>query len=303
MAEFFGIKGKTFQRQYKNKLSEYNSWVQKPHAQDWILYPENLSESLSLDEVALSDGELYSVLTSKKAKGRKGSIVAIVKGTQSDFVIEDLDGSHTSALRGGEEVAYQGRKKRKTSTALYFTYNRELERYGENTIEDAKTLFHKNSEFTLLCLHYDDEEKIMFSLFFINEILNKLNLSIHEKLEWTKDFNAAFKQEFNADKKLNSQLDKKYRDFKPKLIDFLTSEEFLEERNTVIFNIETSSSAIQNIVFHYERKSLQSFFQSIFHMNINRLFISNQRLFEMVIYDYLFRYYKALYYHQIVRKE
>ncbi|WP_449384876.1 ISAon1 family transposase [Chryseobacterium elymi] len=59
-------------------------------SQDWILYPENLSESLSLDEVALSDGELYSVLTSKKAKGRKGSIVAIVKGTQSDFVIEHL---------------------------------------------------------------------------------------------------------------------------------------------------------------------------------------------------------------------
>jgi hypothetical protein len=27
-------------------------------------------------------------------------------------------------------------------------------------------------------------------------------------------------------------------------------------------------------------------------MNINRLFVSNQRLFEMVIYDYLLRYYK-----------
>ncbi|WP_317207805.1 transposase [Chryseobacterium sp. MEBOG06] len=90
MAEFFGIKGKTFQRQYKNKLSEYHSWEQKPHAEDWIIYPENLSASLSLDEVALSDGELYTVLTSKRAKGRKGSIVAIIKGTQSDFVIAHL---------------------------------------------------------------------------------------------------------------------------------------------------------------------------------------------------------------------
>ncbi|AZB32530.1 DDE transposase [Chryseobacterium bernardetii] len=90
MAEFFGIKGKTFQRQYKNKLSEYHSWEQKPHAEDWIIYPENVSASLSLDEVALSDGELYTVLTSKKAKGRKGSIVAMIKGTQSDFVITHL---------------------------------------------------------------------------------------------------------------------------------------------------------------------------------------------------------------------
>ncbi|WP_228457963.1 ISAon1 family transposase, partial [Chryseobacterium candidae] len=84
------MKGKTFQRQYKNTLSEYYSWEQKRHAEDWIIYPENLSESLSLDEVALSEGELYTVLTSKKAKGRKGSIVAIIKGTQSDFVIERL---------------------------------------------------------------------------------------------------------------------------------------------------------------------------------------------------------------------
>lgn len=40
--------------------------------------------------MALSEGELYTVLTSKKAKGRKGSIVAIIKDTQSDFVIERL---------------------------------------------------------------------------------------------------------------------------------------------------------------------------------------------------------------------
>ncbi|HBV16887.1 MAG TPA: DDE transposase [Chryseobacterium carnipullorum] len=87
IAELFGVKGKTFQRQYKNKLSEYHIWEQKPYAEDWIIYPENLSDSLSLDEVALSDGELYTVLTSKKAKGKKGSILAIIKGTQSDFVI------------------------------------------------------------------------------------------------------------------------------------------------------------------------------------------------------------------------
>ena len=54
------------------------------------MYPENLSNQLSLDEVALSDGELYTVLTSKKAKGRKGSIIAIIKGTKSETVIEHL---------------------------------------------------------------------------------------------------------------------------------------------------------------------------------------------------------------------
>lgn len=38
----------------------------------------------------------------------------------------DLDGGHTPAIRGGEEVGYQGRKKRKTTNALYLTDRKGL---------------------------------------------------------------------------------------------------------------------------------------------------------------------------------
>ncbi|KPH11658.1 transposase [Chryseobacterium sp. ERMR1:04] len=84
----YGVDGRKFQRQYKQSISNFKDWEQKSHAEDWILYPENLSEQLSLDEVALSDGELYSVLTSKKAKGKKGSLVAVIKGTKSNIIAE-----------------------------------------------------------------------------------------------------------------------------------------------------------------------------------------------------------------------
>ena len=86
----YGIDGKKFRRQYKKSLSEFKNWTQKSHAEDYILYPENCSQQLSLDEVALSDGELYTILTSKAARGRKGSIVAIIKGTKSDEVIDKI---------------------------------------------------------------------------------------------------------------------------------------------------------------------------------------------------------------------
>ena len=43
-----------------------------------MVYPENIGKHLSIDEVALSQGELYTVVTNKKAKGRAGSIVAII---------------------------------------------------------------------------------------------------------------------------------------------------------------------------------------------------------------------------------
>jgi transposase len=41
---------------------------------------------LCLDEVALSDGELYTVLTNAKAKCQKGSLIAMVKGVKSENV-------------------------------------------------------------------------------------------------------------------------------------------------------------------------------------------------------------------------
>lgn len=86
----YGVKGKKFRRQYKKSISDFKNWKQKQHAEDYILYPENCSPQLSLDELALSQGELYTVLTSKQAKGRKGSIVAIIKGTKSDETINKL---------------------------------------------------------------------------------------------------------------------------------------------------------------------------------------------------------------------
>lgn len=61
------------------------------HANDWVLFPENLGPSLSLDETSLSQGELYTVITNKAAKGRKGALVAMIKGTQAEKVREVLD--------------------------------------------------------------------------------------------------------------------------------------------------------------------------------------------------------------------
>lgn len=56
----------------------------------WLLYPENLGEYLSIDETSLSHGELYTIVTNKAAKGRKGAIVAILLGTMAETVIQVL---------------------------------------------------------------------------------------------------------------------------------------------------------------------------------------------------------------------
>lgn len=78
------------QRQYKDYLSDFKSWNQKSHARDWLLFLKNIGSHLSLDETAFSNGDLYTILTNKKAKGKKGAIVAMVKGTKAETVIKIL---------------------------------------------------------------------------------------------------------------------------------------------------------------------------------------------------------------------
>ena len=87
---FFQLDGKLLQEQYIGHLSGFLDWDQGNHASDWVLFEDNLGPFLSIDETCLSQGELYTVITNKEAKGKKGALVALVKGVQSDKVIDVL---------------------------------------------------------------------------------------------------------------------------------------------------------------------------------------------------------------------
>lgn len=56
-----------------------------------MLFPENIGIHLSLDETSLTNGELYTILSNKAAKGKKGAIVAMIEGTRSDDLIEAIN--------------------------------------------------------------------------------------------------------------------------------------------------------------------------------------------------------------------
>lgn len=51
------------------------------------MFEHNLGPRLSIDETSLSHGELYTIITNKDAKGKKGTLVAIIEGTKSEVVI------------------------------------------------------------------------------------------------------------------------------------------------------------------------------------------------------------------------
>ncbi len=104
LSTYYHVKGKQLEEQYRRHLSNFFTWDQLDHAEDWILFKDNIGSHLSIDEVALTQGELYTVVTNKAAKGKKGSIVAMVAGTNSDQVIKVLKKISTRARYRVQEI-------------------------------------------------------------------------------------------------------------------------------------------------------------------------------------------------------
>jgi transposase len=67
-------------------LSGFHQWNQKDHCEEWLLFEKNIGKRLSIDETAISNGELYTIVTNKTAHGKKGALVAIVAGTKANDI-------------------------------------------------------------------------------------------------------------------------------------------------------------------------------------------------------------------------
>ena len=90
LEEFYHIDSHTFEKQYKESLSGYRDWEQLEHADEWLLFADNIGPRLAIDETTLSHGELYTFVTNRDARTRERSLVAVVAGTKSEDVIAVL---------------------------------------------------------------------------------------------------------------------------------------------------------------------------------------------------------------------
>lgn len=104
LEKFYYIDGNQLAQQYKDHLSNYQDWEQKSHAEQWVLFPENLGPYLSIDETSLSNGELCTIITNKDAKGQKGALVAMLEGTSSDTIIPFINQMPEKEREKVEEV-------------------------------------------------------------------------------------------------------------------------------------------------------------------------------------------------------
>lgn len=189
------------------------------------------------------------------------------------------------------------------------TYNREMERYGSESIEIIENIFHLDSKavIDMISAVWDNERdnfRWMWAVKSIDELFNSFGLALDARFRMMDILREAFASEFNSNRFLKIQLDNKYRVHRNKLNKWLENDGLLLEDPTELLAIRALFERTKYIFpFVYELNhmdkqevlevSTESLLRSLIHMIINRVITSQPRVHEMIIYDFMSRLYKS----------
>ena len=182
------------------------------------------------------------------------------------------------------------------------TYNRELERYKTHLIDITETLFYIDSIFTIKLLRllggFSDAENLRwgFSIKMIDMFLDDFTLGLEEKQKLLEQMDNSFKAEFGYDQFNAKQLNLLYRQYTPLIQKVMDKD---EEEFKVIYSVLKQKSKqmkpVMERIRQLDRKNeLNDLLFSYIHMMMNRWFRSKNRLCELLIYNFLNRYYISI---------
>ena len=178
------------------------------------------------------------------------------------------------------------------------TYQRELERYGVESMEICERLFYLDSLATLNFLtqikdELDETLKIAAAIKKIHQVLVGASFSPDDCLTALRNLKEAFFREFGATPKLQRQLNAKYRAYN-QLIDQAVAGDFPFAGIVATYQDQQIGLLEQLVHKHTNRPRLFDIIRSLVHMVVNRLFSSKQRAYELVLYHCLTKYYDSV---------
>ncbi|WP_338870770.1 lantibiotic dehydratase [Spirosoma sp. SC4-14] len=178
------------------------------------------------------------------------------------------------------------------------TYQRELERYGIDHISLCETLFYYDSLSTLAFIThtgeaFDENLRVAVCMRKIDHLLAGAGFSTADCQYILEELKEQFFQEFGGNSALRHQLNEKYRTYR------ILLEQALAENFPFASDLTEWESRQTPLVHHLTEsirntKRLYSIVQSLIHMIVNRLFPSKQRVYELVIYHCMAKYYDSL---------
>lgn len=184
------------------------------------------------------------------------------------------------------------------------TYVREIERYGSDTMLAGENFFHVDSDAVLSFLDVettlgDESLRWIFGLRGVDALLDDFGLDLTAKKRLLNMVRDGFFKEFKGDKQLKVQLDIKYREEMKKIARYMNKQnDSLTEFEMLVPIIKKRSKQMYSVVsdvkkYFQNEVSIKELIASYIHMFLNRLFASNHRKQELVLYHMLSKYYES----------
>ncbi|QNR83655.1 lantibiotic dehydratase [Pedobacter riviphilus] len=194
------------------------------------------------------------------------------------------------------------------SNIVIDTYVRELERYSEDLIVDSESIFYHDTIVALRLgkllgeIEEPDKYRLLFVLRSIDTFLDDFGLIMEEKLVLAKRLSTAYFNEHGAAPQLKHALNDKYRKLQKVLFSHMDRSMDLDneiQEAIDILNIRTAQNKtfIELITSKLKSRNVEDAKNKLLidyiHMFCNRLFISKQRRYELVVYTFLDKYYSS----------
>ncbi len=214
---------------------------------------------------------------------------------------QENTGNVSNALYNALENAIEQKQIWKLQTD---TYEREMERYGTATMELSEQLFCLDSRMTLDFLSqidsFQSNYRWLFGIAAIDALLVAFEYDLAQKTKLLEGMKTSFGKEFGMNKHLRKQMNEKYDTFEIQ-INTLFQKEIEDEnlafvRASALQHQEELKTIALKIKGLLSENQLQDVLGSYIHMTMNRLFKSKQRMYEMVVYDFLYKNYKTMAY-------
>lgn len=187
------------------------------------------------------------------------------------------------------------------------TYYREIERYGDKTMELLEELFWIDSLAIILLLSTistvstDDKEQIRWklSLNLLDDTLSAFGLDLKERHDLMERMSENFKREFGfINHTFTKQLNDKYRMFRNTIKTCISDPQYDHAVKDVLSDRKRKMSEVAERIravlpTNSMGPNLDELLSSIQHMTMNRWFRSKNRKHELVIYDFLSRDYES----------
>jgi lantibiotic biosynthesis protein len=183
------------------------------------------------------------------------------------------------------------------------TYQREIERYGADVMELTEIIFCEDSMAVLEMLDKtwgDEREPIRWQwcLKLIDSYLNDFGYDLTQRRDLMENMKTSFANEFKIDKNLKMQIDQRFRENRQnieRILDnsLIETHEYAPLFESITFKSNALAEIVPKIKALKPEKDWNKYLSDTIHMSVNRTISDNQRTHELVIYDFLYRYYKA----------